>query len=258
MMILDEIVAHKKQELESVKKVMPLAALKERVSTTGVPRGFLRALTQFADIALIAEIKKASPSAGVIRNNFDPVDIGKIYENSGAAAVSVLTDERFFDGSLAGLQEVKKAVSIPVLRKDFIIDPYQIYESRASGADAVLLIAAILSDDEIRDFLAICNELGLDALVEVHTAQERDRALEAGAKIIGINNRDLRTFAVDISTTTRLASGLPQGIPCVSESGIKTHEDVGRLREAGVDAVLVGTALMAAKDIAAKIKELFQ
>jgi len=256
-MILDDIVTHKREELERRKEVMPLATLQESECVTEVPRAFRRALTQSPDLALIAEIKKASPSAGVIRKDVDPVEIGKLYEGFGAAAVSVLTDEHFFHGSLTSMKQVKEAVSMPVLRKDFIIDPYQIYESRAFGADAVLLIVAVLSDDELRDFLPLCKELGLEALVEVHTELERDKALEAGADVIGINNRDLTTFAVDLSTTMRLAAGMPEGITGVSESGINTRDDVARLREAGVDAVLVGTALMAAKDIGAKIKELF-
>lgn len=256
-MILDDIVSHKKQELERRKEVMPLAALKEGGVLIENPRAFREALTQSTDVALIAEIKEASPSAGLIRKDVDPVEIGRLYEGFGAAAISVLTDERFFHGSPANMKQVKEAVSIPVLRKDFIIDAYQIYESRALGADAVLLIVAILSNDKLRAFLSLCTELELEALVEVHTELERDRALAAGAEVIGINNRDLTTFAVDLSTTIRLVSGMPEGITCVSESGIKTRDDVARLREAGLDALLVGTALMAAKDIGAKIKELF-
>ena len=256
-MILDDIVSHKKQELERRKEAMPLAGLKDGRVLIENPRAFQEALTQSKDIALIAEIKEASPSAGLIRKDVDPVGIGRVYEGFGAAAISVLTDERFFHGSLANMKQVKEAVIIPVLRKDFIIDAYQIYESRAAGADAVLLIVAVLSDDELRAFLSLCRDLGLEALVEVHTESERDRALEAGAEVIGINNRDLTTFAVDLSTTIRLVSGMPEGITCVSESGIKTRNNVAHLREAGVDALLVGTALMAAKDIGAKIKELF-
>jgi len=256
-MILDDIVSHKKQELERRKEAMPLAGLKDGRVLIENPRAFRKALTQSKDIALIAEIKEASPSAGLIRKDVDPVGIGRVYEGFGAAAISVLTDERFFHGSLANMKQVKEAVSIPVLRKDFIIDAYQIYESRAAGADAVLLIVAVLSDDELRAFLSLCRDLGLEALVEVHTESERDRALEAGAEVIGVNNRDLTTFAVDLSTTFRLVSGMPEGITCVSESGIKTRNDVAPLREAGVDALLVGTALMAAKDIGAKIRELF-
>ena len=183
--------------------------------------------------------------------------IGEIYEASGVAAISVLTDEHFFSGTIASMKAVREAVTIPVLRKDFIIDPYQIYEARAFGADAVLLIVAILSDDKLLTFLSLCEKLGLDALVEVHTEQERDKAVEAGAEIVGINNRDLTTFTVDLSTTMHLAAGIPEKRLCVSESGIKNHDDIKRLRKAGVDAVLVGTALMAAKDIGAKIRELF-
>jgi indole-3-glycerol phosphate synthase len=256
-MILDDIVSHKKQELERRKEAVPLAGLKEGRVLIENPRAFREALTECKDVALIAEIKEASPSAGLIRRDVDPVEIGRLYEGFGAAAISVLTDERFFHGSLANMKQVKEAVSIPVLRKDFIIDKYQVYESRALGADAVLLIVAVLSDDELRASLSLCRELGLEALVEVHTESERDRALAAGAEVIGINNRDLSTFAVDLSTTIRLVSGIPEGITCVSESGIKTRDDVARLREAGVDALLVGTALMAARDMGAKIKELF-
>jgi len=256
-MILDDIVFHKEQELERRKEVMPLAGVKEDARLIEKPRPFAKALTHSADLALIAEIKEASPSAGVIRKDVDAVEIGRLYEGSGAAAISVLTDERFFHGRLSRMKQVKEAVSLPVLRKDFIIDAYQIYESRAAAADAVLLIVAILSNDKLRAFLSLCRELGLEALVEVHTEWERDRALEAGAAVVGINNRDLTTFTVDLDNTIRLVSGMPEGIICVSESGIKTRDDVACLREAGVDALLVGTALMAAKDMGAKIKELF-
>jgi len=255
-MILDEIVAHKKKEVAALREVTSLASLKRLAGAVETPRGFRQALARSSTIALIAEVKKSSPSAGLIRKDVDPVRIGKIYEDSGASAISVLTDEQFFDGSLAGMREVKQAVSIPVLRKDFIIDPFQIYEARAFGADAVLLIVAILYDDQLRAFLDICKDLGLDALVEIHTEQERDKALEAGADLIGINNRDLKTFAVDLSTTIDLVPGLPKEALCVSESGIKSHDDIRRLMEAAVDAVLVGTVLMEADDIGAKIKEL--
>lgn len=257
-MILDQIVAHKKKEVVRLKETVPLSALKERMGAVEAPRGFGQALAKSSDVALIGEIKKASPSAGLIRNNVNAAEIGKIYEGFGAAAISVLTDEQFFSGNLATIKEVKQAVSIPVLRKDFIIDPYQIYEARAFGADAVLLIVAILSDDELRALLFLCRKLGVEALVEVHTQAELDRALEAGTDIIGINNRDLTTFTVDLSTTVRLVAGMPEDSLCVSESGIKTRDDVKRLREAGVDAMLVGTALMEAHDIGAKIKELLK
>jgi indole-3-glycerol phosphate synthase len=256
-MILDQIVAHKREELESLKQAVPVAALKERLKILEGPRPFPEALARPNSMALIAEIKKASPSAGLIRKDVDPVKIARLYEDLGAAAISVLTDEHFFQGTLASMREVKERVGIPVLRKDFIIDPYQIYEARAFGADAVLLIVAVLSDDELRSCLALCRELGLGTLVEVHTEREKDRALKAGAHVIGINNRNLKTFSVDLSTTLRLAQGLPDETLCVSESGIKTKDDVRRLSEGGVDAVLVGTAFMAAEDMGAKVRELF-
>jgi len=256
-MILDRIVAHKRKELVHRKEAVPFFVLKEQVHRTQTTRRFQQAISGSSEIALIAEVKKASPSAGLIRKDFAPADIATIYEASGAAAVSVVTEAAFFGGSLASLKQVKEAIRIPVLCKDFVIDPYQIYEARVSGADAVLLIAAILVDNELKGFLALCRELGLAALVEVHTEAERDRAIEAGARIIGINNRDLKTFSVDLSATERLSAAIPEGILCVSESGIETADDIRRLREVGVDAVLVGTALMKAEDIGAKIKELF-
>jgi len=256
-MILDEIVAHKRKELERLKVAVPLVSLEKRLKGLEHPRGFKATLAQSSGISLIAEIKKASPSAGVIRKDVDPVKIAKLYEALGASAISVLTDERFFQGTLASMKEVTESVHIPVLRKDFIIDAYQIYEARAFGADAVLLIAALLSDAQLRSFLALCRKLHLGTLMEVHTKPERDRAIEAGADVIGINNRNLKTFAVDLSTTLGLASGIPEETLCVSESGIKTPDDIKCLKEAGVDAVLVGTAFMEAKDIEAKVKELF-
>jgi indole-3-glycerol phosphate synthase len=256
-MILDEIVAHKRKELEGCKRALPLASLEKGLKDLEPCRNFKAALTETPGISFIAEIKKASPSAGLIRKDVDPVKIARLYEDLGASAISVLTDEHFFQGSLASMKEVKESVHIPVLRKDFVIDPYQIFEARVFGADAVLLIVAVLSDAELRKFLALCRELGLGTLVEVHRETERDRAIEAGADVIGINNRDLRTFTVDLSTTLRLSSGIPEETLCVSESGIKVRDDVICLQGAGVDAVLVGTAFMAEKDIAAKVQELF-
>ena len=257
-MILDKIVAHKKKALAKLKESVPLSSLEKLAQTVERPRGFRQALACFPEVALIAEVKKASPSAGVIRNEFDPVEIGKIYEDCGASAISVLTDNHFFQGSLSSMQEVRQAVRIPVLRKDFIIDPFQIYEARASGADAVLLIVAILSDRELVAFLALCRELGLETLVEVHTEEDLNKAIEARADVIGINNRNLKTFEVDIETTLDLITELPKGITWVSESGITNRHDITRLGEAGVDAVLVGTTLMKAADIGAKVRELLQ
>lgn len=256
-MILNEIIAHKRKEIARLKSAVPLVSLEKRLKSLEPPRGFKAALAQSPGISLIAEIKKASPSAGVIRKDVDPAKIARLYEGFGASAVSVVTDERFFQGTLASMKKVKESVHIPVLRKDFIIDLYQIYEARAFGADAVLLIVALLSDAQLRGFLALCRELHLGTLIEVHTKPERDRAIAAGANVIGINNRDLRTFAVDLSTTLSLIPGIPEDTLCVSESGIKTIDDIKCLEEAGVSAALVGTAFMAAKDIPAKVQELF-
>ena len=254
-MILDKIVAHKKNELIYRKQMYPLSGLKTTDRVDTAPRGFKEALKASSQTALIAEIKRASPSAGWIRKDVDPVELAKTYERCGASAISFLTDKEFFKGSISGLRQVKQAINIPVLRKDFIIDPYQIYEASAFGADAILLIVAILSDTELKRFLLLCEDLTLDALVEVHTKGELDKAIEAGAKIIGINNRNLKTFDVNLSTTIELVRHIPKDVIRVSESGIKTYDDIRRIKEAGVDAVLVGTVLMEAEDTEKKIKE---
>jgi len=255
-MILDKIVAHKKNELVYRKEKYPLSDLKTTGQANTAPRGFGEVLKASSQTALIAEIKRASPSAGWIRKDVDLVELAKTYDRCGASAISVLTDEEFFKGSISGLREVKQAIGIPVLRKDFIVDPYQIYEALAFGADAILLIVAILSDNELKRFLSLCEDFTLDALVEVHTKEELDKAIEAGAKIIGINNRDLKTFDVNLSTTIELVRHIPKDVICVSESGIKTYDDIRCVKEAGVDAVLVGTVLMEAEDTGEKIREL--
>ena len=257
-MILDDIVDYKKKELVRQKALVSLSSLEKRAKDADEPRGFAQSLAKAPKMALIAEIKKASPSAGMIRQDFDPIQIAKAYAAGGASAISVLTDERFFQGSLSRLEKVRQAVQIPVLRKDFIIDPLQIYEARAVGADAVLLIVAILNDSQLQAYLDLCTALKMDALVEVHTKEELDRALAVGAQMIGINNRDLKTFSVHLETTERLIANIPKGILCVSESGIKGHDDMRRLAKAGVHAVLVGTSLMKANNMDEKIKELLQ
>jgi indole-3-glycerol phosphate synthase len=212
-------------------------------------------------VALIAEVKKASPSAGIIRPDFDPVRIAKAYETAGADCISVLTDELFFQGSLSHLRQVRQAVTLPLLRKDFVIDERQIPETLAWGADALLLIAAILPDTQLQRFLSLAAQAGLAALVEVHNETELDHALAAGAQLIGINNRDLQTFQVDLRTTERLAARLRQSPPkpeplLVAESGIHSRADVERLMHAGVNAILVGEELMRQDDIPAKVREL--
>jgi len=255
-MILDAIIANKKEELSETKRQVPFLDVKSKASHAEPARGFSKSLTGPGDIRLIAEVKKASPSKGVIRDEFDPVTIAKIYEESGASSLSVLTESRFFQGNLAYLGLIRKAVKLPLLRKDFIIDEYQIHEARAAGADAILLIAACLEKQQIEDYLAIAHQLGLDVLVESHTYKELDRSLHAGAMLVGINNRDLTTFTVSLQTTLDLLKDIPDDRIVVSESGIRTRDDVAKLHQAGVDAVLVGESLMREKDIGIKVKEL--
>ncbi len=256
MTILDDIHKHKLTEVAENKRRIPLDTLKERIPKVPAAKPFNAALKSGNNIRIIAEIKKASPSLGVIRKDFHPVEIARIYEAGGAAAISVLTDEKFFQGSLLYLTEVKKSVGLPVLRKDFIIDPYQIYEARAAGADAILLIAAMLSGDEIQDYLTLSGELGMECLVEVHSEEELKKVLQTNAHIIGVNNRNLATFVTDMTTTLRLRQMIPGGKTVVSESGIKTRGDVETLLKAGVGAILVGETLMKSRDISAKLREL--
>jgi len=257
--ILAEIVAHKREEVAAAKAVLPLEALKTIPSRRGHPRSFLKALSG-PGLALIAEIKKASPSAGLIRRDFDPVAIARVYEQNHAAAISVLTDAQYFQGSLGFLAQVREAAGVPLLRKDFIIDEYQIVEAARAGADAVLLIAACLDDAQLRGFREAAQAEGLDALVEVHDEEELERALESGALLVGINNRNLKTLEIDLHTTIRLAARLSSGererIVLVSESGIHRPDDLQRLARAGVKAVLIGEAFMKAPDIGAKVREI--
>lgn len=255
--ILDEIVAYKREFVAECRRRIPLQTLKEQAAAGSGERCFMRALQNADGIALIAEVKKASPSKGLIRADFDPVEIAVTYEANGARAVSVLTDERYFGGSACALTQVRQAIDLPILRKDFTVDPYQIYEARVVGADAILLIVSILSADRLKDYVGLAHSLSLDALVEVHTEDELETALTAaGAQVIGVNNRDLRTFETDLSVTERLIGQVPEGVVVVSESGIHTREDVVRLREAGADAVLVGEGLMREADIGKKLREL--
>jgi len=257
-MILDEIVAKSMEALEAKKCRLPLAEMQNIALEQPPPIDFISAI-RGENIRLIAEIKKASPSSGVIRPNFNHVEIAEIYASNGASAISVLTEERYFQGSLDNLRDVKNAMkgrNIPVLRKDFIFDAYQIYESRAYGADSLLLIVTMLQLEELRELLGISHELDMICVVEVHNKAEVEMALESGARIIGINNRDLATFAVDLSTTERLKPLVPSDRVVISESGVKSRSDLDRLKRAGVDAVLIGEALMTAPDIAAKLKEL--
>jgi len=255
-MILDEIVAYKKEELAETKRGASLADQKKRAADAGPLRGFGAALTATGGIKLIAEVKKASPSKGVIREDFDPVGIAVTYQEAGATCLSVLTEKKYFQGSLESLGAIRRAVGLPLLRKDFIVDEYQVFEARAAGADAILLIAACLDRRQLEDYLGIAGNLGLDVLVESHTVKELDKTLHAGARIVGINNRDLTRFTVSLQTTFDLLRDIPDDRVVVSESGIRSRNDVVRLEKAGVDAVLVGESLMREKDMGKKVKEL--
>lgn len=258
MNVLDDILAAKRQEVETAKTRLPLKELEKRVTVPRSSREFRRALQDApAKPALIAELKRKSPSKGMLRERFDPVSLAQQLQDAGAAALSVLTDERFFGGTLDFLRDVQQFTEVPILRKDFIVDPYQLYEAAHCQADAVLLIVQVLSDTQLRDFLQLATQLGLDALVEVHSEEELTRALTAGARLIGINHRNLRTFTMHPDTTARLVPKIPAGIVIVAESGIQHQEEVRRLKTLGVHAVLIGESLMTAPDPAAKVRELF-
>ncbi|MFB3052753.1 MAG: indole-3-glycerol phosphate synthase TrpC [Dehalococcoidia bacterium] len=256
--ILDRIVADKREELAAAQRYVPFADLKARLPQAPPPRPFAEALRDDS-IRLIAEVKKASPSRGLLREQFDPLALARAYAEGGAAAVSVLTDERHFQGSLDHLTSIRDALpqGPPLLRKDFLFDHYQLYEARVHGADAVLLIAAILNPALLAQLIGLVKALDMDALVEVHDELELERALMASADLIGVNNRDLRTFEVDLATTERLRPLIPAEVTVVAESGILTRADIQRLQALDVHAVLIGEALVTAPDPAAKIRELF-
>jgi indole-3-glycerol phosphate synthase len=259
--VLTRILHHKQQEVIRQQAAIPPDVLQQRATEAPPARDFAAALREASGIALIAEVKKASPSRGVLLEHFDHRELARAYSENGAAALSVLTDAHFFQGSLSYLHDIRTRPegAPPLLRKDFLLDPYQLYEARAAGADAVLLIVAALDDAMLRSLLDLTHTLGMAALVEVHTADELKRALAAGARIVGVNNRDLHTFTTTLETTERLAAQLPAGSArplLVSESGIFRAADVARLRDCGVDAVLVGEALVTAPDIGARVHEL--
>jgi indole-3-glycerol phosphate synthase len=274
---LTKILDHKRTEVARQALKVPIAQLQANIAAAPPPRAFDVALRRPGRVALIAEVKKASPSKGVLVENFDPLALARTYAENGAAAISVLTDVRFFQGSLKYMQGIRALGDggwgmgdgkvppspilyppSPVLRKDFILDPYQVYEARAYGADALLLIVAALDDTTLAELLALTHELGMQALVEVHDEAELDRALALGAALVGVNNRDLHTFVTSLETTMRLAARLPADKRplLISESGIATAADVALVREWGVDAVLVGEALVTAPDVAGRVREL--
>lgn len=263
-MILTRILDTKAREVAEAQAARPLVVVATAAEATRPTRGFLRALAAEPDISVIAEVKKASPSKGVIRADFDPVAIAKAYEAAGATCLSVLTDREYFQGDLSYLQAIHDTVSLPLLRKDFIIDPYQVYEARAAGADAILLIVAAFVGDsaqgrttgDMHHLSELAKAMGMDVLVEVHTAQEVQEALSMGAELIGINNRDLKTFHTSLDVTFSLVPSVPKDRLLVSESGIGSYEDLQRLQRAGVRAVLVGESLMRQHDVGQALQAL--
>ncbi|MCE5194880.1 MAG: indole-3-glycerol phosphate synthase TrpC [Nitrospiraceae bacterium] len=259
MGILDEIVLRKKERLAEAKGILSLSAIKAKIADADKTRDFKSAIKRNRNekIKLIAEIKKASPSKGIIRKDFNHIEIARVYEQKKARAISILTEKDLFQGSLDFIPEIKKITTKPLLRKDFIFDEYQIYESRANDADAILLIAAILSKNQAGEYLHIAKELGLSVLFEIHDMKELEIALDINAEIIGINNRNLKTMKININNTFDLKKEIPSDRIVVSESGIKTKDDISKLESAGVDAVLIGTSFMEGGDIGKKIEELF-
>ncbi len=254
-MILDEILKHKSLEVQAAKQVLPLTELKARLSDGGIIRPFTEALRSHGKdgTAVIAEVKKGSPSKGIIRSDFDPLDIARCYSRAGAACLSVLTDERFFHGRLEYLTAIRQEVDLPLLRKEFIVDPYQVYEARVFGADAVLLIAAALEDEVLSDLAGLAGELQMDVLLEVHDEEELERALRVSTPMLGINNRNLKTFHTDLAVTERLLPLIPTDRLVVAESGIRTRQDICRLQKAGAGAFLIGESLVREEDIVGKL-----
>jgi len=253
--VLDRILEARRAEVEHRKKVLPLTALKYGVKAATPLRDFSAALSK-PGLNVIAELKPASPSRGVIRDPFDPSELARSLESAGAAALSVLTEGEFFGGSLKNLRDARKTSALPALRKDFIFDPWQAWEARANDADSFLLIAAALNDSQLAELLALARELGMEPLVEVHSREELDRVIAAGATIIGVNNRNLKTLEVRVQTSFDLIEHIPEGCIAVSESGLRSHDDLAKLRAAGFDAFLIGEQLMLAPDPRVALAEL--
>ncbi len=278
MTILDDIIKYKRiEELPRHMQARDMATVRAEAMLAAQPRDFVAALRARGRVALIAEVKKASPSKGLLRHNFDPLELARTYAANGAAAISVLTDARYFQGKLEYLSQIRQHLtatadrrpptapspasspltsSPPLLRKDFIFHPYQVYEARAAGADALLLIAAVLNDKELADLLNLTHELKMTALIEIHDRAELERVLPLRPRLVGVNNRDLRDFSVDLNTCIELRQHVPAEVCLVAESGIHTAADVARLAQEGIDAILVGEALVKAKDVGAKVREL--
>jgi indole-3-glycerol phosphate synthase len=254
--VLDAILARTRERVACEQQRRPLGALHESVRLAPAARPFATALAREGRVSVIAEHKRRSPSRGPIREDLAPGDVARRYEAAGAVALSVLTDEPHFGGRLEHLVEARANVALPVLRKDFVVDPWQVWEARAAGADAVLLIVAALGDPELRGLLGATRDAGLEALVEVHDRPELDRALAAGARVVGVNNRDLRTLAVSLDTSLAIAPAIPDDVVAVAESGLRTGAEIRRLRDAGFDAFLVGESLMSAPDPGAALAAL--
>jgi indole-3-glycerol phosphate synthase len=257
-MILDDIVAYKRTELAAQKQLVSLSQLQNMPLFHTAPPPFLQALRTWSGRAIIAEVKKASPSKGMIRADFEPLSLAQTYEAGGAAAISVLTERKFFHGGLEFLPLIRQHVTRPLLRKDFLFDPYQVYEARAFGASAILLIVAILSDGQLKELSAVAASLGLDCLIEVHDEEELERAVSCGVQLLGINNRDLRTFHTTIETSERLVRLVPPGTTVVSESGLSRSEQLTRLEALGVRAFLIGETFMAAPDPGVPLRALIR
>ncbi len=257
-MILDQILATKKDEIAAAQTSESISELKKRVVDSAPTRGFAEKLrrTSAGGTAIIAEVKKGSPSKGIIRADFDPLLIARSYERGGACCLSVLTDEQYFHGSLDYLGQIRATVDLPLLRKDFIIDPYQVFQARVAGADAILLIAAALGDAALRELAELATQLQLDTLLEIHDGEELERALTLPVDLIGINNRNLQTFDIDLAVTEQLAGQIPPQQLAVAESGIHSRADIERLQDAGAGAFLIGESLMREADIEAKLAEL--
>lgn len=254
--VLERIVCHKREELDRVRRDHPVEELQQQLSEAPPVRDFLAALDRPGEMRLIAEVKKASPSAGLIREDFAPVAIARTYEQHGAACISCLTDEHFFQGHLDYLRAIRQAVSVPILRKDFILDRYQVLEARVAGADCILLIAECLDDCTLRDLYFYASELGMESLIEIYEPENLDRVLKLDPPLLGINNRNLKEMVTDLGHSIRLSSQIPSSSLLVSESGIHSRQDVDRLLEHGIRAMLVGETLMRSPDIGQKVDEL--
>ncbi len=255
-MILDEIVNNKVKEVARRKKKLPLAVLKSKLAASTPTRDFRKAISSPTKINIIAEIKRASPSAGVIIKNFSLEELARIYEKNGASALSILTDQKFFKGELKDLEKARKASSLPILAKEFIVDEYQIYEARIRGADAMLLIARILDREKLKKYLDLASRLGLDCLVEIHSEEEWQKIKDLPVDIVGINNRNLENFKIDLKMSFNLIKKIPLDKIVVSESGINNGEDIYRLQDAGVDAFLIGEALLKSKNVGEQLRKL--